>query len=106
MYIRKGDEVIVISGEYKGTKGRVLKVFRKQQRVIVENVNFVKRATRANPQKNQQGGLIEKEAPIHVSNLLLADPKTKKPTRIRHEILGDGKSVRISKKSGEEIPSN
>lgn len=103
MHVRKGDTVEVISGNYKGTQGRVLKVFKKKQRIIVENVNFVKRATRANPQKNQQGGIREKEAPIHVSNVMLIDPTTKEPTRVINKRLQDGTKVRISKISGEEI---
>lgn len=104
MFIRKGDEVIVISGEDKGTRGKVLKVFPNKKRIIVENVAFVKRATRQNPSKHQQGGLIEKEAPIHVSNVMLVDPGTGEPTRISVKTLGDGTKVRVSKKTGEEIP--
>ncbi len=106
MYIRKNDQVVIIAGEDKGARGRVLKVFPKASRIIVENVAFVSRATRPNPAKSQQGGLIEKEAPIHVSNVMLADPKTGEPTRISIRRLADGTKVRISKKTGEEIPVN
>ncbi len=104
MHIKKGDQVIVIAGNDKGTKGRVLKVFRKERRIVVENVAFAKRATRPNPSKGQQGGLVEKELPIHISNVMLIDPKSGEPTRISLQCLADGKKMRISKKSGEEIP--
>ncbi|MCX7875912.1 MAG: 50S ribosomal protein L24 [Melioribacteraceae bacterium] len=107
MKIKKNDNVIVISGNYKGKTGKVLKVFRDEERVIVEGVNIRKRHTKPT-QKNPQGGITEKEAPIHVSNVMILDPKTGKGTRIGKKIIlddktGKRKSVRISKSSGEML---
>ena len=102
LHIRNGDQVEVISGVYAGKRGRVLKVFPKKQRAIVEGVNFIKRHTRPS-QRNQQGGIVEKEAPIHISNLMLVDPQTDEPTRIRRKRLEDGTTIRVAKKSGEQI---
>lgn len=103
MKIRKGDQVEVISGVYTGQRGQVLRVWKKTDRVLVEGVNTVMRHTRPSP-SNQQGGIVEKEAPVHVSNLMIVDPQTDEPTRIRIERLEDGSRVRIAKKSGEQIP--
>ncbi len=94
--------VHVISGESKGQQGRVLKVLVEKQRAIVEGVNMVSRHTKPNA-KNPQGGIIKKEAPIHISNLMVVDPSTGKPTRIGRRLNDQGKLVRYSKKSGEEI---
>lgn len=94
--------VVVISGDYSGSKGRVLQIDRKTERAIVEGVNIIKKHTKPNTEY-PQGGIIEKEAPIHISNLMLVDPKTGKPTRIGRKLNDDGKLVRYSKKSGEEI---
>ncbi len=94
--------VVVISGDYKGSKGRILQVDRKTDRAIVEGVNMIKKHTKPNTQY-PQGGIIEKEAPVHISNLMLVDPKTGKPTRIGRKLNESGKLVRYSKKSGEEI---
>jgi len=102
LHIKKGDMVYVISGESKGHQGRVLSVLVKQQRAIVEGANMVSRHTKPNS-KNPQGGIIKKEAPIHISNLMLVDPATGKPTRIGRRLNDQGKLVRYSKKSGEEI---
>ncbi|HOI30742.1 MAG TPA: 50S ribosomal protein L24 [Melioribacteraceae bacterium] len=107
MKIRKNDSVIVISGNSKGKTGKVLKVFPAENRVIIEGVNLRKRHTKAN-QKNPQGGIIEKEAPINVSNVMLLDPKTNEPTKIGTKIIiddktGKKKSARLSKVSGEMI---
>ncbi len=107
MKIKKNDTVKVITGNYKGKTGKVLKVFPVEDRVIVEGVNIRKRHTKAN-QKNPQGGIIEKEAPIHVSNVMVLDPKTGEPTRIGKKIIIDDKTgkkrrVRISKVSGEML---
>ena len=101
LHIKKGDMVYVLSGDDRGHKGRVLSVDRAKSRAIVEGANIVTKATKPTA-KYPQGGLIKKEAPIHISNLSLIDPKSGKPTRIaiRRE---DGKVVRISKKSGQEI---
>jgi len=102
LHIKKGDMVAVISGNNKGKKGRVLEVIRKTDRAIVEGVNMIKKHTKPNASA-PQGGIIEKEAPVHISNLMLVDPKTGKPTRVGRKLNDDGKLVRISKKSGEEI---
>ncbi len=94
--------VVVISGDYAGSKGRILQVSRKTERAIVEGVNMIKKHTKPNTE-HPQGGIIEKEAPVHISNLMLVDPKTGKPTRIGRKLNENGKLVRYSKKSGEEI---
>ena len=103
LHIRKGDLVEVVGGVDAGKRGRVLKVFPRQERALVEGANFIKRHTRPN-QKNQQGGIIEKEAPLHVSKLMLVDPQTEERTRIRRKRLEDGTQIRIAVKSGEQIP--
>ena len=102
LHIKKGDTVIVNSGENKGQSGKVLKVFVKEQRAIVEGVNKVKKSQKPSA-KYPQGGIIEIEAPIVISNLNPVDPKTGKATRIGRKLNADGKLVRFAKKSGEEI---
>jgi len=102
LHIKKGDMVYVISGESKGHQGRVLSVLVKEKRAIVEGANMVSRHTKPSS-KYPQGGIIKREAPIHISNLLLVDPATGKPTRIGRRLNDHGKLVRYSKKSGEEI---
>lgn len=102
LHIKKGDNVMVVTGNYKGQKGRVLEVIRKTNRAIVEGVNIIKKHTKPNAE-SPQGGIIEKEAPIHISNLMLVDPKTGDATRIGRKLDDNGKLVRYSKKSGEEI---
>ena len=99
--IKKGDNVIVLAGDDRGKTGRVLSVQLEKQRAIVEGVNIVSKSTKPSA-KHPQGGIIKIEAPIHVSNLALVDPKTGKPTRVGYKVV-DGKKVRIAKKSGEEI---
>jgi large subunit ribosomal protein L24 len=101
LHIRKGDTVFVNTGEYKGQQGRVLEVIRKTNKAIVEGINLVSRHTKPNA-KNPQGGILKKEAPVHISNLMLIDPSTGKPTRIGRKLVKDT-LVRYSKKSGEEI---
>lgn len=101
MNIKKGDKVVVLAGDDKGKKGTVLKAFPKKQRVIVENVNMMKKHERAS-QKNPQGGISEKEAPIHVSNVKLINPKTKDVTRAVYKQAGD-KRVRVCAKTGDEL---
>ena len=101
LYIKKGDNVYVLSGEDRGKTGRVLTVQASKYRAIVEGVNFVTKATKPSAQ-HPQGGLVKKEAPVHISNLALLDPKSGKPTRVGYR-TEDGKKVRYSKKSGEEI---
>ena len=101
LHIKKGDTVIVLAGSAKGKSGKVLKVLVSESRAIVEGLNMVSRSTKPSA-KNPQGGIIKQEAPIHISNLSLIDPKSGKPTRIA--IKREGKTVtRIAKKSGEEI---
>ena len=102
LHIKKGDTVIVNTGNSKGQKGRVLEVITKTDRAIVEGVNMMKKHTKPNAE-SPQGGIIEKEAPVHISNLMLVDPKTGEPTRIGRRLDDNGKLVRFSKKSGEEI---
>jgi large subunit ribosomal protein L24 len=97
--IKKDDEVVVISGRDKGARGRVLKVLRDEDKVIVEGVGRVKKHQKPN-QQNQQGGIIEKELPIHISKVMLLDSKADKPTRIRMGTDADGKKVRVTVKSG------
>jgi large subunit ribosomal protein L24 len=101
-HIRKGDTVMVITGESKGQKGRVLEVDRDKNRAIVEGINLVSKHTKPNA-KAPQGGIIKKEAPVHISNLMLIDPTSGKPTRIGRKLSVKNKLVRYSKKSGEEI---
>jgi len=102
VHIKKGDTVVVVTGNSKGQKGKVLEVIREKDRAIVEGVNMVKKHTKPNT-KAPQGGILEKEASIHISNLMVADPKTDKPTRIGRRLDADGNLFRYSKKSGEEI---
>ena len=99
--IKKGDNFYVLAGEDRGKQGRVLSVDREKQRAIVEGVNIVTKATKPSA-KHPQGGLVKMEAPVHISNLALVDPKTGKPTRVGYRFV-DGKKVRYAKKSGEEI---
>jgi len=102
LHIKKGDNVIVLSGESKGQRGRVLEVIRDKERAIVEGVNMVSKHTKPNAQ-NPQGGIIKKEAAVHISNLMLVDPATGKGTRVGRKLNSKNKLVRYSKKSGEEI---
>jgi large subunit ribosomal protein L24 len=99
--IRKGDKVVVRTGKDKGKTGEVLRVLRDEARVLVQGVNMVKRHSR--PAPGNPGGIIDKEAPIHISNVALTDPKTGKPTRVGFKILDGGRKVRIARGSGEVI---
>ena len=101
--IRKNDQVIVRAGKDRGKKGRVLSVVPDKNRVVVEGVNLIKRHTRPNPQKNIKGGIVEREAAIHASNVMLVDPDTSEPTRVGKKVLSDGTRVRIGRKSGAVI---
>ena len=101
-YIKKGDQVVVISGKEKGKTGRILRVFPKKQRAIVERVNFVKKHTKPS-QKNRQGGIVEKEASLHVSNLLLYCVRCEKGSRIGFKILENKTKVRYCKRCNELI---
>ncbi len=99
--VKKGDRVVVTTGRDQGKTGEVLGVMPKEGRVLVQGVNMVKRHTRAS--QTQQGGIIEREAPVHLSNVMLADPKTGEPTRVGFKVLDDGRKVRVAKRSGEVI---
>ena len=100
MNLKVGDKVVIIAGTSKGKEGKINKTLKKENRVIVEGCNIVKKHRKGNGQES--GGILEQEAPIHASNVMLIDPKTKKRTRIGHTIEND-KKVRIAKKSGEKI---
>ncbi|HPD96380.1 MAG: 50S ribosomal protein L24 [Bacteroidales bacterium] len=102
LHVKKGDLVYVIRGESKGQQGKVLSVLVKKERALVEGVNMVSKHTKPNA-KYPQGGIIKMEAPIHISNLMVVDPTTGKPSRIGRKLNSKGKLVRYSKKSGEEI---
>jgi large subunit ribosomal protein L24 len=102
MYIRKNDEVTVIAGKAKGQRGKVVAIDRERNRVTVEKVNMVKRHTRPNP-KSPQGGILSKEAPVHVSNVNLYCPKCEAPSRVAVKVLEDGTKGRICKKCDEVI---
>jgi large subunit ribosomal protein L24 len=96
--IRRNDTVVVTTGKDRGKRGRVLKVLPEKNRVIVEGVNFIKRHTKPNPQRSIKGGLVEREAPLHASNVQLVCPECGKPSRLGRRILGDGRKVRICRK--------
>jgi large subunit ribosomal protein L24 len=107
MKIRKNDMVMIVAGNDRGKTGKVLKVFPKKLRVIVEGINLRKKHTKPN-QKNPQGGILEKEAPIHASNVMILDPKSNEPTRLGSRIILDEKTgkkkiARVAKASGEMI---
>lgn len=102
MNFKTGDKVIVIAGASKGKTGKIMKILEKESRVIVEGVNMVKKHQKPT-QNNQTGGIIEREAPIHISNIMMVDSKTGKPTKIKIEIDKKGNKVRVSKKSNEKI---
>jgi large subunit ribosomal protein L24 len=96
--VKKNDNVVVITGRDRGKKGRVLRVLPGKNRVVVEGVNFIKKHTKANPQKNVQGGIIEREAGLHASNVQIVCPECGRPTRVGHKHLDDGTSVRFCRK--------
>jgi large subunit ribosomal protein L24 len=99
--VKKGDKVVVIAGRDKGRSGEVLRVLREDNRVIVQGVNMIKRHTRPGPAT--AGGIVEKEAAIHVSNVAHIDPKSNQPTRVGYKMLADGRKVRFAKRSGEVL---
>ena len=103
MSIRKNDQVIVRAGKDRGKQGRVLMVLAGKNRVVVEGGNIIKRHTRPNPQKNIKGSIVEREASIHASNVMLIDPDTNEPTRVGKQVLTDGTRVRIGRKSGAVV---
>lgn len=99
--IKKGDQVVILTGKDKGKRGEVLRVLRAEHRVLVQGVNMVKRHQRAT--QTSQGGIVEKEAALHISNVAHIDPKEDKPTRVGFKILDDGRKVRFARRSGEII---
>ncbi|WP_395787403.1 50S ribosomal protein L24 [Aquimonas sp.] len=99
--IRKGDQVLVITGKNKGQKGEVVRVV--GDRLLVSNINLIKRHTKPNPQANQPGGIVEREAPIHISNVMLFNPATGKGDRVGFKVLEDGRKLRVFRSSGEAI---
>ena len=101
MKIKKGDDVVVLTGKDKGKTGSVLRAMPKERRVLVQGVNVVKRHMRASP--GQTAGIVEKETPIHVSNVALIDPKTQRPTRVGYKLLEGERKVRVARRSGEVI---
>ena len=101
-HVRKGDTVVVIAGKERGKRGKVLRVIPEKGRVIVERINMVKKHQRPT-QKLRQGGIIEREGSLHISNVMLLDPRNDKPTRVGVRALSDGKKVRLARKSGEMI---
>ncbi|MCZ8523761.1 MULTISPECIES: 50S ribosomal protein L24 [Paenibacillus] len=102
LHVKKEDTVIVITGKDKGKKGRVIAAFPRENRVLVEGVNMIKKHAKPS-QQNPQGGILNQEAPIHVSNVMLVDPKSGQATRVGYKVLENGKKVRVAKKSGEVI---
>lgn len=102
LHVKTGDTVVVLSGESKGTEGKIVEIVREKGRVIVEGVNIISKHTKPNA-KSPQGGIIKREAPIHISNVMVVDPSNGKPTRIGRRLNTEGKLVRYSKKTGEEI---
>ena len=102
IHIKKGDTVYVNAGDYKGQQGRVLEVLVKEYRAIVEGINMVSKHTKPNAQY-PQGGIIKKEAPVHISNLMVIDPSSGDPTRVGRRLNDDNKLIRYAKKSGEEL---
>ena len=101
MNFKTGDKVVVISGKDKGKEGKITNILRKENRVVVEGINIVKKHVKGNGQT--AGSITEVEAPIHASNVMIIDPKTKKPTRIGHKINKDGKKIRVTKKSNSDL---
>ena len=99
--IKRGDRVVVLAGRDKGKKGEVMRVLRQDRRAVVNGVNMIKRHTR--PSTGDPGGIIQREAPLHISNLALEDPKDGRPTRVGFRFLDDGRKVRYAKRSGEVI---
>lgn len=101
--IKKGDEVMVLTGKYRGQRGTVLRVLPNSDQVIIENINMVKRHTRPNPMRGEAGGIVEKEAPIDISNVAIYNPMTQKADRIGFRYLEDGRKVRFFKSNNEVV---
>lgn len=103
LHIKKNDRVVVIAGKAKGKTGRVIEVLPRKRKVIVEGVNVLKRHSKANNRTGQQGGIIEREAPVDISNVMLIDPQSGQPTRVGRQVLADGTRTRIAKVSGAVV---
>jgi large subunit ribosomal protein L24 len=101
--IRKGDDVMVIAGKDKGKRGTVLRVMGGSDQILVENINIVKKHTKPNPNKGEQGGIIDKEMPLHISNVALYNPVMDKADRVGFKVLDDGRKVRVFKSNGEVV---
>lgn len=101
--IKKGDEVIVLAGKSKGMRGKILRTLEKGAKVVVEGANMIKKHIKPNPNTNTQGGIVEREAPLHVSNVAIYNQSTKKADRIIFKVLQDGKKVRCFKSNGEQV---
>ncbi|HUP36388.1 MAG TPA: 50S ribosomal protein L24 [Candidatus Limnocylindria bacterium] len=101
-HVRRGDTVVVVAGKERGKKGKVLRVIPEKGRVVVERINMIKKHQRPT-QKIRQGGIIEREGAIHLSNVMLVDPNSDKPTRVGMKALSDGKKVRVARRSGEML---
>jgi large subunit ribosomal protein L24 len=101
-HVRKGDTVVVVAGKERGKKGKVLRVIPEKGRVVVERINMIKKHQKPT-QKIRQGGIIEREGAIHLSNVMLVDPSSDKPTRVGMKALSDGKKVRVARRSGEML---
>lgn len=101
--IKRNDEVVIITGKDKGKRGKILRMLNAGERVIVAGVNMIKKHMRPNPQRNQQGGIIEREAAIHISNVALVNPATNKAEKVKIKILEDGKKIRVFKSTGDAV---
>ncbi len=103
LHVKKNDQVRVLAGKDRGRTGRVLRVFPGKSRALVENINTIRRHTRPNPQRNIQGGIVEREAPIHLSNLQVVCPECGRPSRVGYQNLADGRKARICKRCGGTV---
>lgn len=103
LHVKKNDQVRVLAGKDRGRTGRVLRVFPGKSRAVVENINTIRRHTRPNPQRNIQGGIVEREAPIHLSNLQVVCPECGRPSRVGYQNLADGRKVRICRRCGGTV---
>lgn len=98
LHIKKDDEVLILAGRDRGKRGKVLRMFPSRNRAVVENINMVRRHTRPNPQKNIKGGIVERESPVQLSNLMVVCRECSEPTRVGFNLLSDGKKVRVCRK--------
>ncbi len=103
LHVKKNDNVLILAGKDRGKSGRVLRVFPAKQRAVVENLNMLRKHTRPNPQKNIKGGVVERESPIHLANLMVICRECGKPTRVGYSLLSDGKKVRVCRKCSGTI---